>query len=78
MSALLKPIVQSPIIAQCVGCAHVAGDGEVKHCDVYKDPEWKWALGQCNFNTHVKREKKDEKFINPLKLAKMRARGLHH
>lgn len=73
MSALTKPVVKTEITDKCTGCNHAEGT----FCKVYRDPVWKWELGQCNFATHIKREAKKAAFINPLKAAKMRARGLH-
>ncbi len=75
-SALKNPVEKTPIIDKCVGCKNVA-EGDTSYCQVYAAPGWKWELGQCNFATHIKRETKKDAFINPLKLAKMRARGLH-
>ena len=78
MSAETKPVVEkSPCIDRCEGCRHAEPAGETTFCKVYLEPAWKWELGQCNFATHVKREAKKAAFINPLKLAKMRARGMH-
>jgi len=77
MSALNKPVVRGTIIDRCVGCKQVVKEGESDYCSSYTDPAWKWDLGQCNFATHIKREAKKAAFINPLKAAKMRARGLH-
>lgn len=76
MVALNKPIVRTQIVDKCVGCNFAkAVEGDETYCEVYTDPDWKWELGQCNFATHIKREAKKTAFINPLKLAKMRARG---
>lgn len=77
MSALEKPIVRIPVVEKCEGCSHILAEGDQEFCKTYIDPAWKWELGQCNFNTHIKREAKKAAFINPLKAAKMRARGLH-
>ncbi len=77
MAALLKTLEQTPIIDKCLGCAHAPnGEAGKTMCNVYRDPIWKWELGQCNFATHIKKEAKKEAFINPLKAAKMRAKGL--
>ncbi len=79
MSALNDPIKKTAILDKCVGCKN-ATEGESiesQFCKVYTSPAWKWEMGQCNFATHIKREAKKGAFINPLKLAKMRARGLH-
>ena len=75
MSALKNPVTRKTIIDKCEGCNHSMAEGEQTFCNVYAEPAWKWDLGQCNFATHIKRETKKAAFINPLKLAKMRARG---
>ena len=77
MPALLKKIERGPAVEKCEGCDHVIDGEGAKYCKSYIDPEWKWHLGQCNFATHIKREAQKVAFINPLKAAKMRARGLH-
>ncbi|MFT7622066.1 MAG: hypothetical protein ACI9WU_001233 [Myxococcota bacterium] len=75
MSVLEKPIVREPVLEKCTGCNHITKDGDAEFCSVYTVPAWKWEIGQCNFGTHIVREAKKSAFINPLKLAKMRARG---
>lgn len=75
MPALNKPIVRTQISEKCQGCNYTQAEGEETYCKVYTDPNWKWELGECNFATHIKREATKAAFINPLKLAKMRARG---
>ena len=77
MAALSKAIQKSAIIDSCEGCNHVIEEGGAKSCNTFLSPAWKWELGQCNFATHIVREAKKAAFINPLKAAKMRARGLH-
>ena len=75
MKALKEPIERSTIIDKCEGCNHVNADGDANYCSIYTSPAWKWEMGNCNFGTHIKREVAKAGFINPLKLAKMRARG---
>jgi hypothetical protein len=70
-------IERAAIIDKCEGCNHTDTSGESTYCSAYALPSWKWELGQCNLATHIKREAKKAAFINPLKAAKMRARGLH-
>ena len=65
------------IIDKCEGCGNVEAADSANYCSAYVLPSWKWELGQCNLATHIKREAKKAAFINPLKAAKMRARGLH-
>ena len=77
MAALSKPVEKGAIIDRCEGCDHVVEEGGAKTCKTYLSPAWKWELGQCNFATNIVREAKKAAFINPLKAAKMRARGLH-
>jgi hypothetical protein len=61
----------TPIVDQCVGCAHVRLLGEVGYCHAYASPAGKWAAGMCNFATHAKIEKaKSSKMLNPLKASK--------
>ena len=75
MAALAKPIVRTQITDKCTGCKFTTLEGEETFCSVYTEPAWKWELGECNFATHIERKAKKTAFINPLKLAKMRARG---
>ncbi len=77
MPALDKPIVKEPVVDRCQGCNHIEKADGQEFCKVYTAPSWKWEMGQCNFGTHIVREAKKSAFINPLKLATMRARGLH-
>ncbi len=77
MSALLDKPERTTILDGCTGCNNTVSEGDATYCKVYLSPAWKWELGQCNFATHIKREAKKAAFINPLKAAKMRARGLH-
>ena len=77
MFVLHKKPHRAVIDDRCEGCDHIYTEDEQSFCKVYETPAWKWELGQCNFGTHIKREAKKAAFINPLKAAKMRARGLH-
>ncbi len=77
MSTLNKPVQRTAVAEQCEGCDHITESEGAKFCKTYLAPSWKWEMGQCNFATHIKRETKKAAFINPLKAAKMRARGLH-
>jgi hypothetical protein len=47
------------------------------YCTTYADPRAKWAIGSCNFATHVKIEQKVEevKMKNPLKASKKAGGG---
>ena len=59
-----------PVVEQCEGCAQVNEYPEGRFCATFGNPEAKWAIGRCNFATHVKADQKEEKKINPLKASK--------
>lgn len=64
-----------PVIENCEGCNRIVTLQSGKYCTTYADPKVKWALGSCNFGTHVKIETKQEevKMKNPLKASKKAA-----
>ena len=59
-----------PVVDQCQGCAQVKEYSAGQYCQTYGNPVAKWKIGSCNFATHLKREKADEKKVNPLKASK--------
>ena len=64
-----------PVVEQCEGCAQIKEYSEGRYCVTYANPAAKWALGRCNFATHVKDDTKVEKKINPLKASKRAAKA---
>ena len=64
-----------PIVEGCNGCNRVMTLSNGVYCTTYADPASKWAIGSCNFATHVKIETKQEevKMKNPLKASKKAA-----
>ena len=61
------------VVEQCEGCAQIKEYDSGQYCLTYGNPASKWSLGRCNFATHVKGVKKDDKKINPLKASKRSA-----
>ena len=61
------------VVEQCEGCAQIKEYDSGQYCLTYGNPAAKWSLGRCNFATHLKEAKKDEKKINPLKASKRAA-----
>lgn len=59
-----------PVTEECQGCAQIKEYPSGQYCMTYGNPAAKWSLGRCNFATHVKLEKKEEKKVNPLKASK--------
>lgn len=56
------------IIEKCVGCAKVTPDN---FCDVYVNPEGKWAVGGCGISTHISKLTTEvAKKLNPIKASK--------
>lgn len=61
----------TPLVSQCVGCAHARLVDGAAYCNSYASPAAKWSGGMCNFATHARIEKKvDSKMVNPLKASK--------
>ena len=59
------------IIEACEGCGYIMEQGDGKYCQLYADPTMKWAMGRCNFATHVKTEvQASAQRLNPLKASK--------
>ncbi|MGE4298819.1 MAG: PxxKW family cysteine-rich protein [Desulfovibrionaceae bacterium] len=74
---LFKGFICTPVVEQCVGCERIRDYEGVDYCTSYAQPLQKWALGACNFATHVKAvvDKGGKVKINPLKASKRAARG---
>jgi len=66
-----------PIMEKCQGCAHVLNYEGASYCSSYPDPSAKWAVGTCNFATHLVKEVPSAapKVVDPLKASKRKARG---
>lgn len=64
-----------PVVEQCVGCDRVQGFEGQDFCTSYPQPSTKWAMGRCNFATHIKREMKAAAKVNPLKASKRASKG---
>ena len=63
-----------PIVESCKGCDRAVEYATGVYCKTYCEPSIKWAKGSCNFNTHVKKEVKEDTFkLNPLKASKRSA-----
>jgi hypothetical protein len=64
-----EPNMRKPIIEKCVGCKKITEDN---CCEVYINPEVKWAVGGCGISTHISKLPPDviAKKINPLKASK--------
>jgi hypothetical protein len=64
-----------PVVEQCEGCAQTHEYSGSRYCLTYGNPAAKWALGRCNFASHVKDDTKVEWKINPLKASKRAAKA---
>lgn len=73
---LYNGFVCQPIVEKCDGCERTKGFEGNTYCTSYAQPAARWAMGACNFATHVKAEMEGGKVkINPLKASKRAARG---
>lgn len=74
---VFQGFVMEPIVEKCEGCERIKEFEGEQFCSSYAQPSSKWALGACNFATHVKAtlEKDGKVKINPLKASKRAARG---
>jgi hypothetical protein len=61
------------IIEGCAGCDRVSTFPSGDYCASYPNPAVKWEFGKCNFATHIKVEKVEQKKVNPLKASKRAA-----
>jgi len=61
------------VVKECAGCGKVV---DTLFCGVYISPLGKWESGKnCPMATHLVREVKEQKFVNPLKASKREAQG---
>ena len=65
----------SPVIENCEGCNRVKEFEGTNYCSSYAMPGAKWAMGNCNFATHVSKEIKAQGKVNPLKASKRSSKG---
>lgn len=65
----------SPVIENCEGCGRVKEFEGKNYCSSYATPQAKWAMGNCNFATHVSKEIKAQGKVNPLKASKRSSKG---
>lgn len=63
------------IVEKCDGCERVREYEGASYCSAYPQPERKWAVGRCNFATHVKESQAAGAKVNPLKASKRTAKG---
>jgi hypothetical protein len=72
-----KGFILQPVVEKCDGCDRSVPFESENYCPSYANPARKWALGVCNFATHVKAEldKTGKVKINPLKASKRAAKG---
>ncbi|MDR2892897.1 MAG: PxxKW family cysteine-rich protein [Deltaproteobacteria bacterium] len=64
-----------PIIDKCEGCDRVRPFEDQNYCYSFPQPASKWAMGRCNFATHMKTETKAQGKVNPLKASKRASKG---
>lgn len=64
-----------PVVENCAGCDRAHEFEGKSYCQSYPLPETKWALGRCNFATHIKNAAKAATKVNPLKASKRAAKG---
>ncbi len=64
------------IVSECEGCKFTVEFPGGNCCQIYPDPAGKWAMGVCNFASHVDRKKVvAEHKLNPLKASKRSQMG---
>ena len=63
-------VLKEPIIEQCLGCDRVIQNKEKQVCKIYPAPKSMWRTRNCLMATHLKREVREEKKVNPLKQSK--------
>lgn len=68
-------IVCQPVVEKCDGCERIREFESERFCSSYTAPARKWALGRCNFATHVRDVAKGAAKVNPLKASKRAAKG---
>ena len=63
------------VIDKCENCGRVRQFEGAGYCSSYAAPQAKWAIGNCNFATHVKVQASQAAKVNPLKASKRAAKG---
>lgn len=63
------------VIDKCEGCERIREFEGANFCSAYPLPERKWAVGRCNFATHVKETQAAGAKVNPLKASKRTVKG---
>ncbi len=63
-----QPDVRWPLVSQCSGCSHIRSDH--LSCDVYRFPGAMWSAGNCVMATHLIKEARIEKLVDPIKAGK--------
>lgn len=64
-----------PIVEKCESCNRIREFDGCNYCSSYAVPVAKWAIGNCNFATHVKIAASAQTKVNPLKASKRAAKG---
>ncbi|GFM35404.1 PxxKW family cysteine-rich protein [Desulfovibrio psychrotolerans] len=74
---LFNGVICQPVVEKCEGCDRTKQFEDATYCGSYAQPAAKWALGACNFATHVKAslDKQGKVKLNPLKASKRAAKG---
>lgn len=70
-----KGAIFAPIIDKCEGCGRAKAFEDKTYCSSYTTPTAKWALGNCNFATHLVKDVKAQGKVNPLKASKRSSKG---
>ncbi len=68
-------VIIHTIVEKCEGCNRVREFEGENFCSSYPNPSSKWALGSCNFATHIKAAVRQQAKVNPLKASKRAAKG---
>lgn len=72
----LNGVVLAPVVEQCAGCNRAQEFEGASYCSAYPNPARKWALGNCNFATHITNVVGGSgKKVNPLKASKRASKG---
>ena len=60
-----------PVVDSCEGCDRIEVYTSGRYCKSCADPAGKWSFGDCNFATHIRKEKATvHNRLNPLKASK--------
>lgn len=72
---LFNGVVFQSIIDKCEGCGRIRTFEDAQYCSSYPMPAAKWAMGNCNFCTHLRASAAAAAKVNPLKASKRAAKG---